>query len=151
MNEPEAILTNARGKKRPLISHGDFVGAGFKKIDPKYLEDNAPRVDWDKALHGRTPEQKMLFLKKFSSSMNYAASMISIERDQLARFLLKKEQQLNKLMKAMEDNNAMIQQQVTQMNEDRQKYNKHVADLNKAVLREDRYLVQIGDVAYVVV
>ena len=133
MNEPKAMVTNLRGKKRPLISHGDFVGAGFKKIDPKYLEDNAPKVDWGKILHSKTPEQRMLYLKKFSSSMNYAASMISMERDQLTRFLLKKEEQLKKMMKAMEENNAMIQQQVTQMNEDRQGYNKHVANLNKEI------------------
>ncbi len=145
MSEPKAILTNVRGKKRPLISYEDFVGAGFKKIDPKYLENNAPRVDWDKVLHGRTPEQKMLYLKKLSSSMNYAASMISIERDQLARFLLKKEQQLKKLMKAMDDNNAMIQQQVTQMNEDRQKYNKHVANLNKEIKALKEAVKKSGD------
>ncbi len=133
MNDPKMMLTNVRGKKRALISHEDFIGAGFKKVDPKYLEDNAPKVNWDKIIHDKTVEQKLLWLKKLCSSMNYAASMISIERDQLARFLLKKEQQLKKLMKAMDDNNAMLQQEVTRMNEDRQKFNKHVANLNKEI------------------
>ncbi len=127
------MLNNSHSKKRSLISAEDFVGAGFKKIDPKYLEDNAPKVDWDKILHRKTTEQKLLYLKKFSSSMNYAASMISIERDQMTRFLLKKEMQLKKLMKMMDENNAMLQTEVTRMNSDRQKYNEHVANLNREI------------------
>lgn len=117
-------------RKLKLIETEDFIGAGFKKIDDKYLEAGAPKVDWDKILNDKTDEQKLLYLKKFASSMNYAASMIQRERDELGKLCKLKEKQLIKQGKGVEANNAMLQQEVTRMNEQRQGYNAEVKRLN---------------------
>jgi len=154
MEKKPQMLKNPNKKRGPLIEEKDFVGAGFKKMDSRYLEDNAPKVNWEKMFtqmerrkgHEYTIDQRMTWFKKFACSMNYAAHMIQGERDQLARFLMKKEAQLKKLHAAMAANNEMLQQEVTRMNEQRQAYNKHVAEINAEVRALKAKLSQVPEV-----
>jgi len=78
-------------------------------------------------------QQKIEYLEKLSNSMNHAAALIQKERDELGRLCSLKEGQIQKLTHAMTQNNAMLQQEVTLMNEERQGFNQHVAALNVLV------------------
>jgi predicted nucleic acid-binding Zn-ribbon protein len=65
--------------------------------------------------------------------MNHAAYLIQGERDELNELCELKEQQIQKLSENMSANNNMIQSEVMKLNEERQAFNKHVADLNKQI------------------
>ena len=65
--------------------------------------------------------------------MNHAAYLIQNERNDLLKLYDTKERQIIKAQKAMEDNIQMVQDSFVQMNEERQKFNKTVAELNKKI------------------
>jgi predicted nucleic acid-binding Zn-ribbon protein len=111
----------------------DLVGAGFEKLDPKLLPIQPPKIKWGLLYQDKSDEEKIRFLEKLAASMNHAAALIQDERDKLNELCEKKEQQLMQMAKNVRDNNSMLQQEVTNMNNQRQFYNGEVARLNAEI------------------
>lgn len=125
-----------RGKKangRYKEQLDDFVAAGFHRIDDQVLSANAPKIAWGD-IYKRWPEaDKVRHLEKLAATMNHAARLVSDERDKLVELCALKEEQLAKMAKQMQANNAMLQQEVTRMNAQRQGYHAEVARLNARI------------------
>lgn len=110
-----------------------MIAAGFHRVDPEILAKKAPTIKWGEIYKKWTDKEKVAWHEKFSSSMNHAAALIQDERDKLNVLCHQKEQQLRQVAKAIESNNAMLQQEVTRMNEQRQGYNAQIAKLNAEI------------------
>jgi len=114
-------------------SEQDFIAAGFKKLDPNLIEKRPPKISWGKLYRAKSDAEKITYLEKLAATMNYAASLIQDERNQLNKLCELKEQQLTKMAESVEANNAMLQQEVTRMNEDRQILNAELIRLTMLV------------------
>ena len=111
----------------------DFVAAGFERLDPELIEKRPPKIRWGALYKDRSESDKVVYLEKLAATMNHAAYLIQGERNQLFEMCALKEQQLIKMAESVEKNNAMLQQEVTRMNEQRQGYNRELARLNSQV------------------
>jgi uncharacterized protein YlxW (UPF0749 family) len=116
----------------------DFVAAGFRKLDQP-LEDHPPIIQWGKIyLTKMTQEEKIRYLERLASAMNHAAAIIQEERDQLAVLATKKEEQIMKMTEALNQNNAMIQAEITKVNQERQSFNAEVKKLKDKIRKLER-------------
>lgn len=115
------------------FDHEDLVARGFHRLDPKLLTNNPPKIAWGEIYKGWSDEQKLAYVEKLACTMNHAAMLIQDERNQILGLCELKEAQLTAMKLALDANNDMIQQQVTTMNEDRQKYNLAIKQLNEKV------------------
>jgi len=113
----------------------DLVVAGFHRLDSRLIEKKPPTIQWGILYQQMTVANKINYLERLASSMNHAAHLIQAERDELNKLCELKEQQLSKMTEAMRANDAMLQSEVTRMNEERQAWNAAAAQL-KAELRE---------------
>lgn len=111
----------------------DLVAVGFKRLDAKLLEDRAPKIQWGVLYKRKSDKEKIRYLEKLAASMNHAAALIQEERNQLVRLCELKEQQLAVMAKAVEANNAMLQQEIVRMNAEQQGANATIARLNTRV------------------
>lgn len=116
--------------KNILKNQRDFVGAGFVMIDDKHITDRQPRIEWGRIYGEKTEAEKIEYLQKLCASYNDAANRIQAQRDELGELCGKKEKQIESLEAGMRANNAMLQSEVTRLNEDRQQMLKTVAELN---------------------
>lgn len=121
------------------MNNDDFIAAGFHRLDPHLVEKQPPKIKWGVLYKEKSDKEKIEYLEKLASSMNHAAHMIQEERNQLGELCERKEAQLIKLAEAVHANNAMLQQEVTLMNAQRQGYNAEVKRLNTEI-REMRSL-----------
>lgn len=112
----------------------DFVGQGFHPLDEDIVSLRPPQIRWGEQYLSRSDEGKIEYLEKLASTMNHAAAVIQDERNQLNELCDKKEKQIESMKVAIDQNNEMIQQQVTKMNSERQLYNQAIAEL-KAKIR----------------
>ena len=112
---------------------GDFVGAGFHKLDEKILTLRPPKIQWGLIYRDWDDKKKIEYLEKLASSMNHAAALIQDERNQLNALMAKKEEQLVAMNKAIEQNNAMLQSEIGRMNAEKQEYNEAIAVLNRRI------------------
>ena len=115
------------------MNNDDFIAAGFERLDPELIEKRPPKIRWGELYKKLSDEAKIRYLEKLASTMNHAASLIQNERNQLMELCALKEQQLIKMSEAVSKNNAMLQHEVTRMNEQRQGYNRELARLNAQV------------------
>ena len=111
----------------------DLIGAGFKKLDSKYLDRRAPTINWGIIYKNKSDTNKIIYLEKLASAMNHAASLVQEERNALGKLCAIKEEQIQQLTKAMHANSNMLQSEVTKMNAMKQDFNKEFARLNKIV------------------
>jgi len=114
-------------------SDPDFFVEGFKRIDQSLVLRNPPKIKWGKEYLDWPDDRKIRYLEKLSAAMNEAAHLVQVERDELNRLIILKEEQLTQLSKAMAANNNMLQQEVTKMNAERQSFNTAVAKLNQEI------------------
>jgi len=113
----------------------DLIAKGFKKLDSKLITHNPPKIKWGKDFEGWELKKQNEYLKKLAATMNHAASLIQDERNQLGELCELKEKQLEKMKDAMEQNNSMIQGEVTKMNEERHKFNEAKGGFKGAELK----------------
>ena len=112
----------------------DFIGKGFHRLDPDLIQDPPPKIKWGKKyLEEWSDEQKIKYLEKLACTMNHAAYLIQKERDELQAMCEKKEAQIIAMDKALRQNDILLQQEVTRMNEQRQDYNANVSKLNRKI------------------
>jgi len=116
-----------------MVDNEDFVGAGFKVLDDKLIEKRAPKIAWGKTYKSWPNDKKIDHLEKLAATMNHAAYLIQGERDELNRLCELKEGQINQMKHAIDQNNAMLQTEVTKMNEARQGYHEHIMSLTKEI------------------
>lgn len=122
-------MNERNGKADP----NDFVGKGFHRLDEKLIALRPPKILWGAQYLEWPDKRKVEYLEKLSATMNHAARLIQDERNQLNEVCAKKEKQIVSMQKALDANNEMIQGEITRMNEERQHYNKAIADLNAKV------------------
>ena len=113
----------------------DLLAQGFHKLDDKLLVVKVPKIAWGKIYQSSSNEEKIEYLEKLASTMNHAASLIQDERNQLNKLCELKEQQIEKLKAAMDQNNGMLQSEVAKINEERQKFNESKAGLKGQALK----------------
>src|SRR3989338_1591100 len=113
----------------------DLLAQGFNKLDDKLIVVKAPKITWGRIYQSSSNEEKIDYLEKLASTMNYAASLIQDERNQLNKLCELKEQQIEKLKEAMDANNTMLQSEVAKINEERQKFNESKAGLKGQALK----------------
>lgn len=129
---------NSPSRRKPRLSdvkfdQDDFVGAGFKRLEEGLVENQPPMIKWGMLYGKMSHREKIRYLERLASAMNNAAYKIQKERDELGRLAELKERQLEVGKKALEQNNDMVQQQLTKMNEERQHYNTEIARLRARV------------------
>ncbi len=107
-------------------ANDDYVAAGFHRVP---VDSNPPMINWGRLYREWTDDKKITYLEKLASSMNHAAHLIQTERNQLGDLCEKKEKQIKSLKIALDQNNSMIQGEITKMNADRQEYHKAIATL----------------------
>ncbi len=107
----------------------DLVTAGFRRLDSNLIEKRPPKIQWGLLYGEKSDSDKITYLEKLASTMNHAAALIQDERNKLGKLCELKEQQLIKLSEGVRANNAMLQQEVTTMNAQRQEYNAEIARL----------------------
>jgi flagellar capping protein FliD len=111
----------------------DLTEAGFHKVEN--VQQHPPKINWGPIYKKSTTEKdRLAYAEKLAASMNHAANLIQGERDQLGQLCEKKELQIESMKIALEQNNQMIQEQITKMNAERQLYNQEISRL-KAELR----------------
>jgi hypothetical protein len=111
----------------------DLLAEGFHRLEPRLVEKRPPKIKWGPIYQAKPALEKIIYLEKLAAAMNHAAYLVQGERDKLGELCAKKEQQLVAMKEALNQNNNMIQVQVTKMNEERQQYNKAIAVLNARV------------------
>lgn len=127
----------------PPTSEDDLVAAGFHRLDPDLIEQRPPKIKWGMVYSGKVkdPEtgewwddaRRIVYLEKLAATMNHAAKLIQDERNVLLELIEKKANQLIAASEAVNRNNAMLQQQITEMNEKQQQFNTRVAELNTKI------------------
>ena len=120
------------------------VAEGFHILDDKIIERNPPEIKWGKLFLEFNDQEKIQYLKNLASTMNHAAYLIQKERDELNKLCALKEAQIEKAKKAMDDNLHMVDQQIREINEERQKMNSNSKKLKGHALRE--YLNSLKEV-----
>ena len=137
-------MSKARRKVLADNMREGLESAGFHKVDPKVIDIKPPTIKWGELYKEFKDEEKVDYLEKLASTMNHAAFLIQGERDQLIELCELKEQQIGKLSDAMSGNNGMIQSEIIKINEERQLFNQHVANLNKYVKSLKEQIVDLG-------
>lgn len=115
------------------LEQDDFVEAGFERLDDRAIEQNPPKINWGQLYLDKSFEDRLAYAEKLASVMNQAAALIQKERDELNELCRNKERQLTTMSRAMAQNNAMIQSEVTRMNADKQEILKEVARLKSEI------------------
>ena len=115
------------------LSQEDFVGAGFKRLDDEKIVQHPPKIKWGAGYQAMPLRERIRYLERVASAMNYAAAQIQDERNDLNRLIALKEKQVKAAATALDQNNAMIQSEITRMNEERQRYNAEIAKLRARV------------------
>ena len=113
----------------------DLIAKGFHKLDDELLVAKAPKIAWGRIYQASSNEEKIEYLEKLAATMNHAASLIQDERNQLTKLCELKEQQIEKLKAAMDQNNVMLQSEVAKINEERQKFNESKTGLRGQALK----------------
>jgi len=111
----------------------DLMVAGFHRLDEKLVSGRPPQIKWGTQYNDWEPERKVQYLEKLARTMNHAAYLVQEERNALGKICEKQEGQLIKLNEALQENSAMLQHEVTRMNERRQDFNTQVARLNARI------------------
>ena len=97
------------------------------------LSKLAPKIKWGDEFLAWDTEKKITYLMKFAEGMNDAVDKIQRERDALGKLAEQKEKQIQQVKPMMEANNQLLQSEITQMNEYKQKTNATIAALNRRV------------------
>lgn len=111
----------------------DMIAEGFHRLDPALIADRPPKIKWGDKYRNWSPDQKIAYLEKGFAAMNHAAYLVSGERDQLNELCERKEAQIAAMKTALDQNNVMIQDEITKMNAERQQYNQTIAGLNAKI------------------
>jgi len=126
----------------------DFIAKGWKKLDKELMVDEPPKISWGGIFLGERPDPKksligvpyfwtdsdrLSYTTKLAEAMNHAASLIQGERNKLLELLELKVGQLKQMSEAMEQNNLMLQTEITKMNENKQHYHAKIAELNRTI------------------
>jgi seryl-tRNA synthetase len=111
----------------------DCIAHGLKRLDPKIVSGHPPRIKWGDKYADWTDAEKVPYLETLACSMNNAADLIQIERNELNEICAMKDKQVKKISEAMEQNMNMLQSEMTNMNTQRQDYHACISDLNKKV------------------
>lgn len=109
------------------------VVGGFERLDNNLLDKKAPKIAWFPEFDSKEDHIKINYLKKLASTMNNAAAIAQNERDALAKLMVLKDKQLEAMASQLRQNNMVVQDQVTKMNEQRQHFGTECARLNKRV------------------
>lgn len=116
----------------------DLIDAGFHRLGKELVKDHPPKIQWGLIYREWADEDKVAYLEKLAAAMNHAAYLIQNERNQLGELCELKESQITALKAALDQNNAMIQGEITKMNAERQQYNGAIAGLNKQLKEAKR-------------
>ena len=121
--------------KKPVpfhkMTYEDFVGAGFHKVES--IKTHPPKIKWGKLYQDSPIDKRLAFAEKLAAAMNHAAFLIQEERDELAKLCEKKEAQIEAMHEALQQNNNMIQTQITKMNAQMQEAAKRSASLQSRI------------------
>jgi hypothetical protein len=109
----------------------DLIAKGFHKLDDNLIEKRPPKINWGELYKKFNDSEKIAYLEKLASTMNHAAYLIQEERNELGKLCELKENQIQQLKKAMEQNNEMLTSEITRMNSDRQRFNQAIINLKK--------------------
>jgi len=112
-----------------ILKMADFVGAGFARLDDTALEQHPPKIQWGQLYRDMDADGKIQYLERVASAMNHAAAKIQGERDAIMKLCEQKEKQLRVMNVQIQQNNAMLQSEVTRMNSDKQQMLQEIARL----------------------
>ena len=126
-----------QGVSLASTEHPDLI-EGFKVLDSHLLERQAPKIQWGAKFKLMNTEAQIKYLMNLASTMNHAAWLIQNERNQLITLCELKDNQLKAQQKSVNQNNEMLQSEVTKMNTQRQSYNKELARLNTRIRELER-------------
>ncbi len=123
----------SRKKKEP-----DLIVDGFHRLERRYLSDKPPKIKWGVRYQAWPDREKISYLEKLAATMNHAAFLVQGERDQFGALCEKKEAQIVAMKKALDENNNMIQSEITRQNKEKQELLAVIAKLNARVRELER-------------
>ncbi len=106
-----------------------------KEINLPFSHGEAPEILWGADFEELSDQFKVIYLKKFSSSMNYAAELIQNERNELLLLLDIMKQQVEGLQTASDTQKQSLVKIATDSNTAMQEAGKEIMGL-KATLRK---------------
>jgi hypothetical protein len=111
----------------------NYVALGLKRLDDNLIGGVPPKIKWGENYKKWDDARKVKFLETLACSMNHAADLIQKERNEIVHLCELKDQQIEKIGAAMNQNMLMLQAEMTTMNEQRQRFNTEIARLNAKV------------------
>ena len=112
----------------------DLIDAGFERLEDRLIENRPPKIKWGMIYRDKMNDaRKIQYLEKLAATMNQAASKIQDERNALGEMCEQKEKQLKIMQSQVNQNNLMLQTEITRMNAQRQQYNATIAALNTKI------------------
>ncbi len=130
----------ARRAKAAEKLNDDFVTKGFKRLPVKLINPNPPKIQWGKDYQNWNKASKIRYLEKLAATMNHAADLIQTERNKLMELLVQKEKQVEVMKKGLDQNNEMIQGQITDSNAKVQEASRKIILLNRKVRELEKEL-----------
>lgn len=150
--------TNGKNRlKNDGVSMDDaFIAEGFHRLDPTLIERRPPKIVWGLVYRGVKEDVKgrlwddarrIEYLERLCATMNHAARLIQDERNQLLELCVQKEEQINALKKAIEQNNEMIQAEISRHNAEKQEMLAAIATMKAERRGEDFETRHVDDAA----
>lgn len=116
----------------------DLLVEGFHKLDSRLLDNKAPKLTFLPGFYDKADPAKLKYLVRLASTMNHAAKLVSVERDNLVKLMVKKEMQLGKMAANVKANEMALQSEVTRMNAKQQGFHAEVRRLNARIRELER-------------
>ncbi|ANS05912.1 hypothetical protein [uncultured Mediterranean phage] len=111
----------------------DYVDHGFERIEDDGTVPHPPKISWGEGWLAMQDGEKIVYLEKLAHTMNHAASLMQDDRNRLGNLCELKEKQICQMKDALDQNNQMIQSEVTRANSERQQYNDAIKKLNAEI------------------
>ena len=99
------------------------------------LKRNCPKINWGPDFEERPTEEKLIFLKKFADSFNYALAVMQEERDHWMDVAKSMEKRFLDVVKQLNSQKAFVQKLTTDQNSIKQAYQEKINAL-EAKLRK---------------
>ena len=96
-----------------------------------FKHNAAPQINFGKDFEDLQDKQKVVYLKKFSSSMNHAADLIQTERNEAVQKLILQDQQLRNADLNLAQIKASLVKNITDSNAEKQNLLAEIAELKR--------------------
>lgn len=104
-------------------------------VEQKKLKQNCPKINWGPDFDDKSEQEKVVFLKKFADSFNYALALMQEERDHWVEVATNTEKRLVSCVEQLNTQKEFVQKIIGDQNALKQAYQEKINAL-EVKLRE---------------